>query len=182
MNEELIFINPTKEYEKELKDYIKELYEYNSEFHGVNDLQNYVDNFDEWLEMLEKDKTVENTEQRVQADTFILVRKIDSKVLGIINLRYYLNDFLYKYGGNIGYNVRPTERKKGYNLYQLKKVLEICKEKGLEKVLITCDKDNIGSSASIIKCGGILENEILDNDGTVIGKGKVLHRYWINLK
>ena len=144
--EELFLVQPTKEYERELKEYVKELYKYNSEFHGLNDLENYIEDFDSQLELIENDKTRENTEQRVQADTFILVRNNDNKVLGCINVRYFLNNFLLNYGGNIGYSVRPTERRKGYNLYQLKKVLEICKEKGLDRVLITCDKDNIASA------------------------------------
>lgn len=182
MKEELILINPTKEYENDLKDYIKELYDNNSEFHGCGMLENYVDNYDEWLRKLEEFKNLGNTGKWVQSDTFILVRKNDNRVVGIINLRYYLNEFLYNYGGNIGYNVRPSERRKGYNLYQLKRVLEICKKRGMDKVLITCDKENIASSKSIIKCGGILDNEIIDNDGSVIGKNHILQRYWINLK
>lgn len=182
MKEDLVLINPTKEYEKDLMDYMKELYDNNSEFHGCGKLEDYLEDFDAWLKKLEEFKSLGSTGYWVKSDTFILVRKNDNRVVGIINLRYYLNDFLYKYGGNIGYNVRPSERRKGYNLYQLRKVLEICKKSGMNKVLITCDKENIASSKSIIRCGGILENEFLDTNGSVIEKGHILQRYWINIK
>lgn len=180
--EELILINPTKEYEKDLIDYINEMYEIDHDIHGCSRLDRYMDDFDGWLEKIDKYRNLTNVGDLVKSDTFILVRKNDNKVLGIIDLRYYLNDFLYQYGGNIGYSIRPSERKKGYNLYQLKKVLELAKTYGMEKVLITCDKENLGSSKTIIKCGGILDNEIVDIEGKVLEKGKTLQRYWINLK
>ena len=53
--------------------------------------------------------------------------------------------------------------------------LEECKKMGIKKVLMVCDKDNIGSAKSIIKNGGILENEQIEN-------GKTEQRYWIDLE
>ena len=70
--------------------------------------------------------------------------------------------------------MRPTERRKGYATAQIKLALDKCKELGIKRVLMTCDKDNIGSAKSIINNGGVLENEI-DNDG------KLLQRYWITI-
>lgn len=52
--------------------------------------------------------------------------------------------------------------------------LEECKRLGIDKVLLVCDKDNIGSAKSIINNGGILENEVLE-------EGKLIQRYWITL-
>ena len=59
-------------------------------------------------------------------------------------------------------------------------MLKICKEKGVEKVLITCDKNNIASAKTIMSNDGILENEIYDNN--IISKSGTLQRYWISLK
>lgn len=106
----------------------------------------------------------------------MLIREFDNKLLGMINIRLDLNENLLKRGGHIGYSIRPTERKKGYNSYQLYKALEYCKENGLANVLITCNKENIASAKSIQKYGGILENEILDEK-----TNEILQRYWINV-
>ena len=53
--------------------------------------------------------------------------------------------------------------------------LEECRKIGIKKVLMVCDKDNIGSAKSIIRNGGILENEVIEN-------GKIKQRYWIDLE
>ena len=76
--------------------------------------------------------------------------------------------------GNIGYGVRPTERKKGYATQMLKYALEFCKEKHLKSVIVGCYKDNIASSKTIIKNGGILINEVAD-------AGKISQYYEIKL-
>ena len=54
--------------------------------------------------------------------------------------------------------------------------LEECKKIGIDRVLMVCYKDNIGSRKSIINNGGVLENELLGEDG------KIDQRYWISLK
>lgn len=80
-----------------------------------------------------------------------------------------------QHGGHIGNGIRPSERKKGYATKMIGLALEECRKLGIEKVLIVCDKDNIGSAKSIINNGGVLENEIADEDGTIE------QRYWIEL-
>lgn len=96
-------------------------------------------------------------------------------MVGAINIRHYLNDNLLKHGGHIGDGVRPSERQKGIATRMIALGLEECKKLGLKRVLMTCRKDNIGSAKSIINNGGILENEIKQDDGVVT------QRYWIDL-
>lgn len=110
----------------------------------------------------------------VKFSTYWLVNE-NNKILGAIEIRHRLNDFLSFRGGHIGYGVRPTERMKGYADIMLSSALKDCKNIGLSKVLITCLKDNIASYKTIIKNGGILESEDIDNE-------KVFQRYWINLE
>jgi len=74
----------------------------------------------------------------------------------------------------IGYYVCQKERNKGYAKIILAKALEICREFGIDKVLLTCAKSNIASVKTIIANGGILEKEVEDN-------GEILQRYWINI-
>ncbi len=108
------------------------------------------------------------------SDTFFLVNKY-SKILGAISIRHYLNEELLKFGGHIGYGVRPSQRKKGYASAMLKMALEKCKNMGLSRVLITCNKENIASAKTIIANGGSFENELAEDDGNIV------QRYWIEL-
>lgn len=110
----------------------------------------------------------------VSSDTYFLINS-DEKILGAISIRHYLNDDLLSTGGHIGYGIRPAERKKGYAKMMLKMALEKCKEIGIKRVLVTCDKDNIASARTILANGGILENEVIEEDGNIV------QRYWINV-
>lgn len=94
--------------------------------------------------------------------------------VGAVNIRHQLNDSLLLNGGHIGDGVRPTERNKGVATKMIRLALEECKDLGIKRVLIVCNKENIGSSKSIIKNGGILENEIMVDD-------VIEQRYWINI-
>lgn len=92
----------------------------------------------------------------------------------MINVRYNLKEEMYKYLGHIGYCIRISERKKGYASEMLRLALIEAKKLGLNEVLLTCDSDNIGSSATMKKNGAVLENE-------VPYQGKITQRYWIYL-
>lgn len=109
----------------------------------------------------------------VPAHTYFLVSE-DKRVIGAVNIRHFLNNYLLSYGGHVGYGIRPSERKKGYAALMLSMALPIAKGLGIDKALITCDKNNIGSAKTIIKNGGILENEVEQ-------KGEVTQRYWIEI-
>ncbi|HBP25488.1 MAG TPA: GNAT family N-acetyltransferase [Acholeplasmatales bacterium] len=93
----------------------------------------------------------------------------------MIDIRHRLNDYLFRLGGNIGYSVRKSERRKGYAKAMLGLALEKCRKLGLERVLVTCYKDNLASAKTILANGGVLENEIVESTG-------ITQRYWITLK
>lgn len=98
----------------------------------------------------------------------------NSKILGAIDIRHELSDFLAFRGGHIGYGIRPSERKKGYASCMLSLALRECRDIGLQKVLITCLKSNVASAKVIVNNGGVLESEDTDD-------GKTFQRYWIDL-
>lgn len=100
----------------------------------------------------------------------------ENKMIGAVNIRHYLNDLLVQAWGHIGYGVRPDERKKGNATRILGLALDKCKALDMDKVLLGCYKDNIASSKTIMKNGGVLNNEIVE-DGT----GKIIQRYWVDL-
>ncbi|MFR3727871.1 GNAT family N-acetyltransferase [Lacrimispora sp.] len=95
--------------------------------------------------------------------------------VGAVNIRHYLNDSLLLNGGHIGDGVRPSERRKGIATKMIGLALKECKKIGLDRVLMVCDKKNVGSAKSIIKNGGILENEITVD-------GIVEQRFWIKIQ
>lgn len=162
--EKLKQVKPTKEYEKQAIEYIKEFYEYNSEINGVGGLHRYLEDYDGWLKKLEDDRNRIQNEEKVPAETYFLVREKDNKIVGMINIRLALNEKLKKYGGNIGYSIRPTERRKGYNKINLYLALLVCQQHGIKEVLLDCDKDNLESSKTMQSLGGILVREYYDEE------------------
>ena len=86
----------------------------------------------------------------------------------MINIRLVLNDKLRKLGGTIGYGIRPTERRKGYNKINLYLGLLICQEHNINIAQIDCDKDNIGSKKTIEALGGKLKREFYSEEENCI--------------
>lgn len=140
-------------------DFINEFYEYGSKINGVGGLTRYLDDYEGWLKKLEEDYTREATEDKVPTRTYFLIRVDDNKIIGMANIRTKLNHKLMNFGGNIGYCIRPTERKKGYNKVNLYLALKVCKECGIKKALLDADKGNPASWRTIESLGAVLEAE-----------------------
>lgn len=153
---------PTLAYKDKAIDFINEFKEYNSEINGSGALDLYLDDstYEDWLGKVLKDIDVANVEKpRVPALTYFYVREEDDKIVGMINIRLALNDFLRTEGGHIGYCIRPTERRKHYATEMLKKALEVYDTMSIKEVLLGCDKDNAASAGVIKNCGGELIEE-----------------------
>lgn len=128
-------------------------------------------NFDYYCDNLEVKDT---TGGLVPDSTFFCLDEDRGLIVGAVNIRHYLNEELLLNGGHIGDGVRPSERRKGIATQMIALALDECRKLGIKKVLMVCDKGNVGSAKSIQNNGGILENEI-EVDGVVE------QRYWITL-
>jgi predicted acetyltransferase len=98
----------------------------------------------------------------------------NDEFIGMIDLRHELTPALEKYGGHVGYTIRPNKRKKGYATKALKMLLPIAFKMGIKKILVTCDTNNTASIKVIESNGGILQDEI-QNEGQKV----LTRRYWI---
>ena len=93
--------------------------------------------------------------------------------VGELGLRHRLNDSLLRYGGHIGYKIRPSLRRRGYGKLICQLGIEAARQRGIGDILITCDDDNIASIKIIEANGGMLADRV-DND-----RGILTRRYWI---
>ena len=153
---------PTLEYKEKAIEYIQEFYEYNSEINGSGALDRFLreSTYEEWLVKICKDIDIANVEKpRVPALTYFYVREEDDRIIGMINIRLALSDFLREEGGHIGYSVRPTERRKHYATDMLKAGVEVLNTIGINEVFVSCDKENLASSGTILNNGGRLIKE-----------------------
>jgi predicted acetyltransferase len=100
----------------------------------------------------------------------------DVTILGVSALRHALTPALEEAGGHIGYSIRPSERRRGYGTRILALTLQYARALGLERVLVTCDTDNIGSARVIEKNGGVLASE----GYSALVEARI-SRYWITL-
>lgn len=111
----------------------------------------------------------------VPDSTFFCLDEEQDIFVGAVNIRHHLNEGLLLNGGHIGDGVRPSQRRKGVATQMIALALEKCRALGIERVLMVCNKDNIGSAKSIQNNGGVLENE-------VEVAGVIVQRYWIDLR
>lgn len=168
-------VKPSAKYAEQIKAYRQEFLDSGDSMDGCGSLRSMDNPYD----FIKKCQACENPDTLpdglVTATQFMLVSE-DDKILGMIQVRHYFNDYLSKYGGHIGCSVRPSERRKGYAKLMLSTALPFCRRIGLNKVLITCIDGNIGSEKTIVANGGVYESSIYEEK-----EGVFLKRFWIEL-
>lgn len=162
--ERFYFETPSISRKTDAIEYIDEFREYGSDINGSGGLDRFTDDYEGWLLKLEADRNRIPDEERSPGETYFLVRQRDKRIVGMINIRYVLNERLKKYGGNIGYSIRPTERRKGYNKINLYLALKLCRLHGVKKVLLDADTDNPASWKTIEALGGVMLREYFDDE------------------
>ena len=173
--DKIILVKPDLSYADEIIKYKEESLAESPIINGSAGLDRFS-SIEIWFEELKK-RSCEDTVPKglVPSSTYLGVREKDNYIVGMIDIRHYLNEYLTQVGGHIGYGVRKTERNKGYAKQMLKLALEKCKELKIKKVLITCDEDNIASEKVILSA-----NAKLEDIRNVDGENK--KRFWIDLE
>ncbi|MBD5156926.1 MAG: GNAT family N-acetyltransferase [Butyrivibrio sp.] len=157
---------------EQLLDMVNEINKYDADFEGLVVIRS-IEDYNLFLKKLGEWKHQELINPNFSPQTTFGVFD-DKKLVGGFVLRHTLKGTLINNGGNIGYLVRPSKRKMGYGKILLKLALEKARDIGLQKVLVTCRNDNIGSAKVIESNGGVYENDYYD-----INSGKTYRRYWI---
>ncbi len=172
-------VKPSIEYKDS---FIEATKEFQAEGRNLNiDTEEFLKSgsIEKYLEKLKKqEKGLDLPEGYIAHSVFWLVD--NGEFMGAIDIRHKLTEHLEKIGGHIGYSIRPTKRKMGYGTKMLALALPEAKKLGIDRVLLTCDDDNIASAKIIESNGGILENKIIGAYGKEDGKLK--RRYWIENK
>lgn len=147
---------PAKENESEALAFKQEFIDYGTPIINGSELLDQMDSYDEWLRSV-TDNTSSDTVNPswVVTDTYFAFDDND-RLVGIIDLRHELNDFLKDFGHS-GYSVRPSERRKGYATQMLHLIVQRAGEIGMSRLQLGVEKDNEPSIKTIIKNGGIYE-------------------------
>lgn len=172
--EELYLVKPTAAHADQIAAYRAEFLERGDSMDGTSGLSNYAAPADwlAWLDTLAD--PAKRPEGFVPSTTLLCIRKDDNRLVGMIDIRHELNDHLLNFGGHIGYSVRPDERRKGYAKAMLYMALQETARLNIDRVLVTCNRDNEASRRTILAYGGELENEIWDES-----ENEFVQRYWI---
>ena len=171
---------PSIERKAEALEYLEEHVRFASNQNGTGGLDKCLKGltYEEWLDNVIKcqEKNYAESKGKVAATTYFTIRESDNKIIGMVNFRHYLNEYLKNFGGHIGYGIRPTERRKGYAKIQLYLVLLEAQKMGIDKVMVDCVDTNEASKKVIKSLGGVFEREVYEENKKV-----TLHNYWINV-
>ncbi|MDR3314888.1 MAG: GNAT family N-acetyltransferase [Coriobacteriales bacterium] len=173
----LALVQPSEKHETLVMDYRRELLDAGENvIHGAPLLEEFED-YSQWLRLARCDFSVSpKTKGWVDATTLLALSERGDRMVGIVNIRHELTEYLQKFGGHIGFSVCPSERRRGYASDILLQALDYCKQElGIAEIMANCYADNEASRRTIVKCGGVLECERLYEDG------KPMQVYWIKL-
>lgn len=141
---------------------------------GSSGIHHYHGRLEEWISLMRDwSQGLNLPKGRVRVIQWLALNE-QGKIIGMINLRPQLNDYLRHSGGHIGYVVHPEFRRQGLATWMLRQACQEAKKQGLDKVLLTCAEDNEASARTIEGAGGCYQDQVLE-------KGVWVKRYWLDL-
>ena len=172
MQEELYLIKPSVDLKEEYLSFYQEWLDSGEEMIPWV-IEKDPSNFEEMVQfLLNNEKGINVPEGWVPDSTYWFINH-DRRIIGVVNIRHQLTERLRNSGGHIGYGIRPSDRRKGYATKLLSLSLEKTKALGIHKVLVVCDKTNLGSLKVIMNNGGIPDSDFIEDNGNII------KRFWI---
>lgn len=149
-------VRPTLELKEKALNYRQEHFDNGELIINGSELLDKTESYEEWLKSVRDNESPDTVSPTwVVTDTFFAFDD-ENEIVGIIDLRHTLNDFLKDFG-NSGYSVRPSARRKGYATEMLRQVLKVAKEAGLKEVHLSVERGNLPSVRTIVKNGGVYE-------------------------
>ncbi|HEY1830478.1 MAG TPA: GNAT family N-acetyltransferase [Acidimicrobiales bacterium] len=126
----------------------------------------------EWIQQIEHIRTGADIPPDMVRSA-MLAAEVEGDLVGRVSVRFELNDWLARQGGHIGYGVVPEFRRRGYATEILRQAIELAHQEGVDRILVICNEDNVGSATVIERCGGVLEGRATSDEG------RAIRRYWI---
>ena len=169
---------PSGEWKKEIIEYKQEIIDNRGAWEGTGCLKScnvndFIKNSEDWKNGVNLPKGT------VPATEYLAIKQ--ERIVGMVNIRHTIDHpLLSQFGGHIGYQVRVSERHKGYCVDILRLALEECIKMGIDEVLISCNTENTASRKCILANGGKYENTVSLKSPK--GDEIKIERYWINLK
>ena len=178
--ERFYYERPSLKRKNEIIEFLDEFVTFKSNINGSGGLDKIYEGytFEDALDrcLKKEDEKFAKSTNKCPGKTFLLIRENDDKIVATINIRWNLNDAMLNFGGHIGYGVRPTERRKGYNKINLYLGMIEAKKVGLDKVMLDCDINNLGSDKTLKALGGELERTEIDPSD-----GVLTNVYWFDV-
>lgn len=176
--EEIVLVRPNEGMKEAALTFRQAFFDAGEDIINGASLFDKLDTYEDWLAHLAGVATEEGAARKswVPSSTFFGVRKSDGALVGVIDIRHRLNDFLRESGGHIGYSVLPAERRKGYARQMLALALDYSRGLGVDEVLMGCDADNEASKRTIVGAGGQFVREFIHADD-----GALVEHYTIRL-
>lgn len=150
-------VAPTIELKAEALAYRQEHFDKGEKIINGSELFDKTENYEEWLQEVTNNADSKTVNPNwVLTDTFFAVDEETNNIVGIIDFRHTLNEFLIDFG-HCGYSVRPSQRNKGYATEMLRQITDVARKAGLTELQLSVEKNNKPSIRTIKKNGGVYE-------------------------